>query len=63
MLLQLTSPESKLRVRDGLFEVSWFDAENQLQKVQHPPAHIRSIWLNEGATVTVAAMRLAMSNR
>lgn len=63
MQLLLTSPESKLHVKDGLFEVLHYNAKGELQKAQHAPALLDSIWLNDGAAVTIAAVRLAMANQ
>jgi len=62
MQIFLTSSESKLRVRDGMFEVSYYDKEGNLQKSQHAPALLKGIWLHDGASITVAAIRLAMQN-
>lgn len=63
MQIFLSSSESKLRVKDGMFEVSFFDKEGRPQKMQHAPSLVESIWMNEGASVTVAALRLAMNSR
>lgn len=62
MQIFLTTPGSSLRVRDGLFEVSYFDDDRRPRKAEHAPALIQDIWLNEGTTVTIAAIRLAMIN-
>ncbi|MBK6930747.1 MAG: CRISPR-associated endonuclease Cas1 [Saprospirales bacterium] len=62
MQIFLTTPESKLRVKNGLFEVSYYDKDGNLQHVQHAPALLDSIWLHDGATVTVAAIRLGIQN-
>jgi len=62
MQIILTTPESKLRVRDGLFEVQFYNKDGSYTKAQHAPALIDSIWLHDGASMTVAALRLAVQN-
>ena len=50
-------------MKDGLFEVLHFNAKGEPQKAQHAPSLLNSIWLNEGAAVTISAIRLAMANQ
>lgn len=60
MHLYLESYGTKLSAREGLFEVMYVDENKRIQKVQHPPGEVRSIWLHSGSLVTVAALELAL---
>ena len=48
MELHITRFGSKIAVKDGLFEISWFDDQQILQKESHSPLNIKSIWVQDG---------------
>lgn len=50
---------AKVAVKDGVFEVTYFDEHSALQKETYTPLQVKSIWVQDGCTVTVAAHLLA----
>jgi CRISPR-associated protein Cas1 len=62
MELIITRYGSKVAVRDGVFEVSWFDDNKNLQKESHSPVQVTSLWVQDGASMTVSAHLLAFEH-
>jgi CRISPR-associated protein Cas1 len=62
MQLHLQSFGSKLRVREGLFEVLSFGKKDQLIKEQFPPHQVDSIWMQKQTSVSSDAIMLATEN-
>lgn len=62
MKLHLTKPGTKLRVKDGLFEVRHFDKNERLQKEQFAPSQVKSIWLYYATTLSTAVLDLAQKH-
>lgn len=62
MELHITRFGSKIAVKDGLFEISWFDDQQMLQKESHSPLNVKSIWVQDGTLISVTAHLLAMQH-
>lgn len=62
MDLHITRPGTKIAVKDGVFEVSWFDDNNTLQKESHSPLKVERLWVQDGAVLSTAAILLAMQH-
>lgn len=62
MDLHITRPGTKIAVKDGVFEVSWFDDNNTLQKETYSPVKVESLWVQDGAIVSTTAILLAMQH-
>lgn len=62
MNLHITRFGTKIAVKDGLFELSWFDDNQVLQKETHSPLTVKSLWVQEGAIMTIAAQLLALEH-
>jgi len=62
MELHITRFGSKIAVKDGLFEITWFDDQQLLQKESHSPLQVKSIWVQDGTLISVAAHLLAMQH-
>lgn len=62
MELHITRPGTKVAVKDGVFELSWFDDDNALQKETHSPLKVESLWIQDGVVVSTAAILLAMQH-
>ncbi len=58
----LDSYGTKLKVKNGLFEISYFDGSDRLKKIQHAPAEVESIWMSNHAMISTFAMELAINN-
>ena len=62
MELHVTRPGTKVSVKDGMFEVTWFDDNQTLQKESHSPLKIKHLWIQDGAVITTAACLLALQH-
>lgn len=62
MDLHITRYGTKIAVKDGMFEVTWFDDQQVLQKEVHSPVKIKSLWIQDGALISVAAHLLALEH-
>lgn len=62
MELHITRFGAKVSVKDGLFELSWFDDDQLLQKEAHSPLKVKSLWIQEGGILTVSAQLLALEH-
>lgn len=62
MELHITRFGTKIAVKDGMFELSWFDDNQTLQKESHSPLKIKSLWVQDGTVITVAAHLLALQH-
>lgn len=62
MQLHLINYGSKIRVKDGLFVVRYFDDKEQLKKEAFSPAIVECIWLAAHTTLSVAVLALAMKH-
>lgn len=62
MELHITRHGTKVAVKDGMFELSWFDDDNTLQKESYSPLKVNSLWVQDGGIVTIAAFLLAMEH-
>lgn len=62
MELHITRFGSKIAVKDGMFEISWFDDQQMLQKESHSPLNVKSLWVQDGTLISVAAHLLAMQH-
>lgn len=62
MELHISRYGSKISVKDGMFEVSWFDDQKLLQKESHSPLNVKCLWVQEGTSVTVDAILLALQH-
>lgn len=45
-----------------MFEVTWFDDNQTLQKESHSPLKIKHLWIQDGAVITTAACLLALQH-
>ena len=63
MQLHLQSFGTKLRVREGLFEVLSFGKDDQLIKEQFPAHKVDSIWMQMQTSVSSDAIMLATENK
>ncbi len=62
MELHITRFGTKVAVKDGVFELSWFDDNQTLQKESYSPLKIKSLWVQDGSVITVAAHLLALQH-
>jgi CRISPR-associated protein Cas1 len=62
MELHITRFGSKIAVKDGLFEITWFDDQQMLQREAHSPLNVKSIWVQDGTLISVTAHLLAMQH-
>ncbi len=62
MQLHLQSFGTKLRVKEGLFEVVSFTKEDTVRKEQFPPHQVESIWMQKQTSVSSDAIMLATRN-
>lgn len=62
MELHVTRPGTKVSVKDGMFEVTWFDDNQMLQKESHSPLKIKHLWMQDGVIITTTACLLALQH-
>lgn len=62
MELHITRFGTKIAVKDGIFELSWFDDNQTLQKESHSPLKVKSLWIQDGTLITVSAHLLALQH-
>lgn len=62
MFLHLDSFGTGLRVKEGMFQVSYFDKDGRLQKELFAPGQVKGIWLGEATSVSGAAIKLALQH-
>lgn len=62
MELHITRFGVKISVKESLFELSWFDDNQVLQRESHSPLKVKNLWIQDGAIVTVAAFLLALEH-
>jgi len=62
MDLHITRFGTKIAVKDGVFEVSWFDDNQVLQKESHSPLKVKSLWVQDGAIISISAHLLALQH-
>lgn len=62
MELHITRYGSKIAVKDGVFELSWFDDNKVLQKESYSPLKVKSLWVQDGTLVSVSAHLLALQH-
>jgi CRISPR-associated protein Cas1 len=62
MELTITRYGVKISVKDGMFEMSWFDENKNLQKEAYSPKVLKSLWIQEGSSITVSAHLLALQH-
>ncbi|MCP4438317.1 MAG: CRISPR-associated endonuclease Cas1 [Aureispira sp.] len=60
MQLYINSYGAKLKVKDGLFQVSFWNKEQQLIRQEFAPVQIKSIFLQKGTLVTTQAIQTAL---
>lgn len=53
MELHITRPGTKVSVKDGIFEISWFDDNQVLQKESHSPLKVKNLWMQDGASPSI----------
>lgn len=58
--LHISKFGAKLAIKDGLFELSWFDENKNLQKETYSPLKVKSLWVQDGAVISVAAHLVAL---
>lgn len=62
MEIHVTRYGSKVSVKDEMFEVSWFDEQQNRQQESHSPLSVKTILLQDGVVVTTAALLLALQH-
>lgn len=62
MELHITRPGTKVSVKDGIFEISWFDDNQVLQKESHSPLKVKNLWMQDGAIANISACLLALQH-
>lgn len=62
MDLHITRHGTKVAVKDGMFELSWFDDDKVLQKESYSPLNVKSLWVQDGAVISIAAIFLALQH-
>lgn len=63
MRIYITRYGAKLRVKDGMFVVSYLDQEKNIWKQEYAPVQVKSIWLFHAATLSVSVLELAAKHQ
>lgn len=63
MELHITKYGAKIRVKDGIFVVRYFDKKQQLQKESFAPSVLKSIWIYYPVSLSVAVLGLAQQHK
>jgi CRISPR-associated protein Cas1 len=62
MDLHITSYGAKIRVKQGLFVIKYFDEERIAHKEEYAPSEVDCIWLYPPTSLSVEVIRLAQAN-
>ena len=62
MLIYLKTYGTKLRVKNSLFQVSYYDENKHLKRTKFSPEKVKSIWAEQGTSLSIDAIHLAIAH-